>query len=296
MYNKYGYYYCMNYGWMEEEPLRLMDLGIEYRKNEVYDFDNRTREEFGGYLFQYTMDGCGYFETEDCTYRIEPGMAFLISCPDQSRYYLKKEENEFWEFFFLHFTGSTAGKLVEEIQERGGAVLKLGDRAAAIPCFFEEFEAIRRGKQYKRYESGEWLYHFLVTLLRDVETKHTGNSPCVNQALSWLQRNYASQENLSDLCCDLGVTLSHLSRQFRKEQGMTPEQYLINLRMQQAVNLLVNTSLKMNEIAVKCGFSCGNYFTKAFQKKFRMTPSKYREIYGGRREKTAVEATQVEQA
>ena len=295
MYNKYGYYYCMNYGGMEEEPFRLMDLGIEYRQGDRYDFDNRDREEFGGYLFQYTLDGVGYFETEECTYRLEPGMAFLIPCPDQSRYYLKQEGQDYWEFFFLHFTGSAAGKMVAEIQARGGAVMKLSDKAAAIPCFFEEFEAIRRGKQYKRYESGEWLYHFLVTLLRDVETKHTGDSQCVSQALAWMQRNYATQENLSDLCCVLGVSLSHLSRQFRKEQGMTPEQYLINLRMQQAVSLLVNTSLKMSEIAGKCGFSCGNYFTKVFQKKFRMTPSKYREIYGGRRQKKAVEATLVDQ-
>lgn len=283
MYQTYGYYYCMNYGWMEEEPFSLLDCGIECRQDEVYDYDNRDRSEFGGFLFQYTMEGCGYFETEEKTWKLEPGTAFLIPCPDNSRYYLKKAEGERWEFFFVHFTGSSAAHLVSEIQKRSGTVMKLTGTAAAIPCFFEEFEAMRRGKQYKRYEAGEWVYHFLVTLLRDIETPHTKESRCVNEALSWLQRNYATQNNLSEMCSELGVTLPHLTRQFHKEQGLTPEQYLMNLKLQQAVNLLMNTTLKVQEIAVQCGFSCGNYFTKVFHRRFHMAPTEYREHYGSRK-------------
>lgn len=272
----------MNYGWMEEEPFQLLDCGIERRENERYDYDNRKRDEFGGYLFQYTMDGCGYFESGGNVTRLEPGMAFLVPCPDQSRYYLRQEEGETWEFFFLHFKGMAAKGLYDEFNRRTGPVMKLSGNAAAIPCFFEEFEAMRSGKQYQRYEAGEWLYHFLVTLLRDVETPHTGDSRCVNEALSWIQRNYATQENLSDMCSELGVTLPHMTRQFHKEQGITPEQYLMNLRLQQAVNLLVNTTFGVSEISNRCGFSCGNYFAKVFRKRFHMTPTGYREIYGSR--------------
>lgn len=280
MYQNYGYYFCMNYGWMEAEPFQLLDCGVEYRQEETYDYDNRERTEFGGYLFQYTMGGCGYFETEQKTWKLEPGMAFLIPCPDESRYYLRDEDGERWEYFFVHFTGTSAGHLIEEVRKRTDAVMKLSENSEAVCCFFVEFEAMRHGKQYRRYEAGEWVYHFLVTLLREIETPHKNESRCVNEALSWMQRNYASQKNLSDMCLELGVTLPHLTRQFHKEQGLTPEKYLMNLKLQQAVNLLANTTWKVHKIAAACGFSCGNYFTKVFHRRFHMAPTEYREYIG----------------
>jgi AraC-like DNA-binding protein len=42
------------------------------------------------------------------------------------------------------------------------------------------------------------------------------------------------------------------------------------------MELLHNTELSVNEIALKCGFSCGNYFSKAFKKNTQLTPYQFR--------------------
>jgi len=282
MHDRHGYFYCMNFSGIDEEPCQLVDCGIELRKEEYYDYDNRIRHEYGGYLLQYTMDGMGQFEDENGCITMKPGMAFLVPMPDASRYYLEPGTGRYWELFYIHMKGPVVITVCEQIRKRTGAVMTLPSGSIAVSSFFEEFEKMRQGKQYRKYEAGEWLYQFLIEWLREVENCNIGESKCVSEAVDWMHHNYATQENLSDMCHIIGVSLSHLTRQFHKEQGITPEQYLMNLRLQQAVNLLVNTGLKVNEVSERCGFSCGNYFSKVFRRKFMMTPTEYRKQYGSR--------------
>lgn len=282
MYDSYGYYYCMDFSGSEEEPCQMVDCGIEMRQDEFYDFNNRNRPNYDGYLLQYTMNGTGYYESESDTVRMKQGMAFLVPIPDASRYYLKQEPGEYWELFYIHMRGPVVEAVCELIRSRVGAVMTVPAESKVVAAFFEEFEKMRRGKTYKKYEVGEWLYQFLIEWLREVENSHVGESKCVSEAVEWIHRNYATQENLSEMCQKIGVSLPHLTRQFHKEQGITPEQYLMNLRLQQAVNLLTNTGLRVNEVSIRCGFSCGNYFSKVFRRKFLMTPTEYRNQYGSR--------------
>ncbi len=85
---KYGIYGFLNQGNLSDEPLILLDFGLERRQNERYDFDNSDRHDFGGFLFQYTLEGYGCFETEGKTALLTPGTAFFSWIPEKSRYYL----------------------------------------------------------------------------------------------------------------------------------------------------------------------------------------------------------------
>ena len=53
-------------------------------------------------------------------------------------------------------------------------------------------------------------------------------------------------------------------------------EYLTFIRLQRAALELVSTADSVTEIALRCGFSDGNYFKDAFKKKYGVTPSKYR--------------------
>ena len=57
---KYGTYGFLNNGSLADEPLLLLDFGLELRQNEKYDIDNSDRD-YAGYLFQYTLQGYGVF-------------------------------------------------------------------------------------------------------------------------------------------------------------------------------------------------------------------------------------------
>jgi len=77
---------------------------------------------------------------------------------------------------------------------------------------------------------------------------------------------------------EIGISLPHLTRLFLKEQGMPPIQYLTQLRLEHALNLLLNTSLPIQEVAIACGFTCSNYFAKVFKKALQVSPSTYRKL------------------
>lgn len=91
-----------------------------------------------------------------------------------------------------------------------------------------------------------------------------------------LSENF-SIENLAEL---LGVSSSYFNRLFVKETGLTPLGYLNHLRIAHAALLLSDTILSVDEVAKKCGFSCGNYFCKVFRKAFGYSPSEFRQRSG----------------
>lgn len=69
------------------------------------------------------------------------------------------------------------------------------------------------------------------------------------------------------------MSVSSLQRAFNKYLRVSPEQYLIRLRMNHALNLLTMNELSVKEIAFACGFTDEKYFSRAFKKKYGYSPS-----------------------
>lgn len=281
-YNLFSYGF-LNYDVIAEQSLSVIDLGIEKRYQENYCFDNNTRN-YEGYLFQYTLDGCGILEKDGSSYKLTKGKAFLMTFPNDSKYYLPLEEypSESWTHFYIHFTGPAVEPFFKRINELSEPILSLELDSPPIRMFFKLFDLIKSQKQLERYKGSEWLYGFLISLLRSVEfPPNTKRSHHVLSSINWMQTNYSTSQNIEDMCREIGVSFSHLTRQFYKEQGLTPIQYLSHLRMEHAMHLLLNTDLKIDLIAKKCGFSSGNYFSKVFKKHVHLTPIEYRRIHKG---------------
>ena len=72
------------------------------------------------------------------------------------------------------------------------------------------------------------------------------------------------------------VTASTLQRGFAKHVGMSPKQYLTQLRMNRALELLADNELSVKEISLACGFVDEKYFSRAFKKKYGCSPSQMR--------------------
>lgn len=63
---------------------------------------------------------------------------------------------------------------------------------------------------------------------------------------------------------------------FKKSFQITPNVYILQLRMNEAVNLLANTKLSVKEIAHETGYFDAAYFSRTFSKYFDMSPKQYR--------------------
>lgn len=106
-----------------------------------------------------------------------------------------------------------------------------------------------------------------------------GNTNILIKKVIDYMNSHLSDKNISIklLADEVYLTPTYLSSLFKKTTGSTIGQYLTEIRMNRAQELLMDTGLKLYQIAEMVGFEDANYFAKTFKKKTGMLPSEYRE-------------------
>jgi len=95
--------------------------------------------------------------------------------------------------------------------------------------------------------------------------------------IRYLDAHFADPElDIASVCAVCFISVSALQRAFAEHLGTSPRQYLIQLRMNRALELLARDELSIKEIAFACGFSDEKYFSRAFKKKYKRSPSHLR--------------------
>lgn len=87
---------------------------------------------------------------------------------------------------------------------------------------------------------------------------------------------FTDREKLSAETKELGISQNHLIHLFRQQFHMTPTEYINQLRVQKAIDLLINTDINILNIALLCGFGSLSNFYEFFKRQAKLTPSKYR--------------------
>ena len=98
----------------------------------------------------------------------------------------------------------------------------------------------------------------------------------IELAIEYIKTSYHNGINVSDIATRLGVSRAYLNYVFQNELNTSIQQYLIGFRMHKAANLLVNTTLTIKEISSAIGYTDQLTFSKAFKKKFGVSPKTYR--------------------
>ena len=75
----------------------------------------------------------------------------------------------------------------------------------------------------------------------------------------------------------VNISPYYFSKVFKEESGLNFIEYLTNIRIDKAKELLDSTSLSIKEICVSCGYTDPNYFSRSFKKKVGVTPTEYKE-------------------
>jgi AraC family transcriptional regulator len=94
----------------------------------------------------------------------------------------------------------------------------------------------------------------------------------VQRAIDHINAHYTENIALKDLAAASGFSVVHFSRLFRKATGMSPYQYLIQVRLQRAHDLLCTGRVTVAEVAVKVGFFDQSHFRNAFKRFFGYNP------------------------
>ena len=92
----------------------------------------------------------------------------------------------------------------------------------------------------------------------------------------YIDNNFLNNLSIKSLSEDLGISQYYLIHSFKKKTGYSPMQYIMNRRIGEAQNLLINTDYSIIQIASKVGYDNPNYFNMLFTKLIGMSPGKYR--------------------
>jgi AraC-like DNA-binding protein len=98
----------------------------------------------------------------------------------------------------------------------------------------------------------------------------------VAAAEAYLREHFAEPLQMSDLAGHLGLSRARMFEVFKQATGLTPNDYLVRRRVQQACGLLEATGRSITDIAMATGFSSSQYFSQVFRKYIGITPSNYR--------------------
>lgn len=112
-----------------------------------------------------------------------------------------------------------------------------------------------------------------------MEERITKKSSTIALIKRELEQNFSQSITLAETARKYYLNAAYLSRAFKKETGVNFNDYLKQVRMKKALELLMTTDLKIHEVALAVGYDNANYFLKKFREVYGMTPSRYKEVH-----------------
>lgn len=144
----------------------------------------------------------------------------------------------------------------------------------------EEYESKNIG--YQEIFRGK-LLEILILTMRKVVQQHTAvsmetftGSSVIQDAVCFLEANYADKAVLGTFCEKYHYSLQYISRRFRQETNLTALSYLQKVRIEKSCALLAGSDLSVREIARQVGYEDIKYFYRIFHRMVKMTPGEYR--------------------
>ena len=197
--------------------------------------------------------------------------------------------------YFL-FPGDTVTHSADEVEPRCGfwcamsglqiasALKQAGISSSspfAPPELFDEINS-RLEEMYRTREENDLgadmrrtahIYAILGALLRTSTV--TDKNSSVQKAIGYMETNYHMDLSVAALAGEIGLDRSYFSTLFKSQTGLSPHEYLTQLRVKKAAALLKDTAYSVAEISEAVGFDSGN-FSRIFKQVIGMTPLEYR--------------------
>lgn len=198
----------------------------------------------------------------------------LVAVPGDIRYSINS-----FECYYAHFNCDDS---------------EISDRIKAMPKVFEPRDGDLVAEVFKRLiqPSGEdkiskklctqgRLMELLGVLSSEGEGKYSGKYmgyfEDIERACTYMEGCFEQQLTLADIADTVNLSAGFFHKVFKTIKGCSPSNYLTDVRMRNAKDLLKRSNLPLAEIAVRCGFNSQAYFNYVFLKNTSVTPKSYRD-------------------
>ena len=121
--------------------------------------------------------------------------------------------------------------------------------------------------------------HAVEELTEQVKKKKLRKtSSYVERCRDYVDKHYREKIYLSEIADTLGLSETYLSRLFKKETGERLQDYIVDVRLEHAANLLKYSEESISKIAEYVRFPSQSYMGKVFKEKYKISPRQYREL------------------
>ncbi len=233
-----------------------------------YPMRNKSRHHHG---FIYTLEGAETYIFQDKKITTPPGTTLYIPKGEAYTIELDDETNIVVTMEFELPEG--------EVSPR--PFLVRADKGSDIKNCFLEAEHICNVRKYASNVLCKSLFYKAVYLLLSRETGyHTPKSGTrLRDAVEYIHENYRRNDfRISDVYAVSGISAKYFETLFRQEYGITPKEYLTQLRIEYAKVLLENEKYTVGDAAFEVGYSDIYHFSKIFKAKTGMSPGEVRRM------------------
>lgn len=218
------------------------------------------------WVLHYVFSGTGTFGVEDRVYHPKAGDLF-IARPNERTYH-EADEQDPWTYGWFDFFSDIP--LPEVLQQDVISDPRLE------PLFRSAYE---QGVHCTKENKDSFLYGKLFELIGLLQTLYPSpgrpsNAALIHQVRLYLEAHFAEKLSIADMARMAHMDPSHFVTLFREHTGITPWQYLTNLRLARSVSYL-HRRLPVKVVAERVGYTDATAFTRSFKRQFGLPPKEY---------------------
>ena len=232
----------------------------------------------------WIKSGKGTAHIDNKSYSVKDGDILFINSGQLHGIVGAKKEKSI--FIALVFSPDFLGKF-DDIA--GKYIVPVMNNAISIPAYMEDNEEMLRLISALCNVECEEFYELKVKrcmfeiweYLISKSQKHSGMMTDskideIKSIIDYINKNYQKKITLSDLAELTHMSKIHVCRKFTELSGISPINYLINVRIERSCILLKETGMSIGDIAMECGFSGFSYYSEIFRKIMGCSPKEYR--------------------
>lgn len=233
-----------------------------------------------GYKMVFVTKGRGSLTIDGTSHSLEAGDMFALFPKERHEY--RSDPDDPWEIMWVAISGRISPDLMGELGLTGTDFIRKNILNPSIKKTLTTLiHALGDREDTSRLAATGQLYVLLAYLKQAAglieNTPETASSiSCVEQAARFIEQNYYIDLDVQTLCDYVSYSRSYLSRVFHQETGYTIPEYINKIRMENAMELLRETTLPLREIAASVGIHDSFYFSKLFKKYTGRTPREFR--------------------
>lgn len=244
-----------------------------------YAFGPRSRTS---YLLHVIYSGKGKYYVSDQVYEVTAGQIFLIYPGVTTTYQADAEDP--WTYGWVGFSGHRSEALLSQVGfSPDQLVLSVESTEPLHKCILNMMGTHRITYANELYRTAELLRFFAYIADHAIGIPHSmpgySKSVYAQLAMRYLDSNFTTNLKIADLADHIGIDRSYLTKSFREEYQISPQEYLIRLRMEKAAQLLVSSTEPISVIAAQVGYTDALAFSKIFKQRTGSSPSEYRKLH-----------------